>query len=121
MGAGRLLQPIALGLLAALAAGGAAAQVGMCGPANDPVLLVLVESPQQVASAAEGISRARPLVNEADTVIFGDGRAVTSDLASVSAHLNRLGWAGRKIEIVGAGSMPADPIASAPGGGRRRG
>lgn len=95
----------------------------MCGPASEPVLLVLVESPQQVRAAADGISRARPLVNEADTVIFADGRAVTSNLASVSAHLNALGWASRKIEIVGAGSMPRGPIASAPGGrgGRRRG
>jgi hypothetical protein len=122
MRAGRHLRSIAFGLLAALAAGGAAAQGGMCGPANDPVLVVLVESPQQVRAAAEGISRARPLVSEADTVIFGDGRTVSSNLASLSAHLNRLGWATRKIEIVGAGSMPRGPIASAPGrGGRRRG
>ena len=125
MRAGRQLRSIAFGLIcAALPAGAAAAQAGgMCGPPSEPVLLVLVESPQQVRAAADGISRARPLVNEADTVIFADGRAVTSNLASVSTHLNALGWASRKIEIVGAGSMPRAPIASAPNGrgGRRRG
>jgi hypothetical protein len=124
MRAGRQLRSIAWGLLfAALGAGSADAQGGMCGPANEPVLVVLVESPPQVRAAADDISRARPLVNEADTVIFADGRAVTSNLAAVSAHLNALGWASRKIEIVGAGSMPRAPIASASSGrgGRRRG
>jgi hypothetical protein len=124
MRAGRQLRSIAFGLLcAALPAGAADAQGGMCGPASEPVLLVLVDSPQQVRGAADGLSRARPLVNEADTVIFADGRAVTSSLAAVSTHLNALGWASRKIEIVGAGSMPRAPIASTSNerGGRRRG
>ena len=44
------------------------------------------------------------LVNAADTLIYADGRAVTSDLGSVSQHLNELGWAQRPIEIAGAGS-----------------
>jgi hypothetical protein len=93
----------------------------MCGPPSEPVLVVLVESPKLVQSAAAGISRARPLVNEADTVIFADGRVVSSSLASVSRQLNALGWASRKIEIAGAGSVPRAPIASAPGARRRRG
>jgi len=119
----RPLPPLPCVLLcAALAAAPAAAQTGgMCGPPLEPVLVVLVDSPQQVKSAAAGISRTRALVNEADTVIFADGRAVTSSLTSVSAHLNALGWASRKIEIAGAGSVPRAPIASAPGSRRRRG
>jgi len=80
--------------------------------------VVLVESPQQVRAAADGISRTRPLVNEADTVIFADGRAVTSSLASVSQHLNALGWARRKIEIAGAGTSTRLPPAATT---RRRG
>jgi hypothetical protein len=119
--AGRQLRPIAFGLLfTAFCAHTSDAQSGgMCGPPSEPVLVVLVESPQQVRATADGISRTRPLVNEADTVIFADGRAVTSSLASVSTHLNALGWASRKIEIAGAGSVPRAPIASAPSGRRR--
>ena len=113
---------VSLGLLVtALATVSAAAQTGgMCGAPSDAVLVVLVQSPQQVKSAADGLSKTRVLVNEADTVIYADGRAVTSSLDSVSRHLNALGWAKRKIEIAGAGSMPRAPLASAPGSGRRR-
>ena len=111
-----------LGLLVAmLATASADAQSGgMCGAPSEPVLLVLVQSPKDVKRAADGLSTTRVLVNEADTVIYADGRAVTSSLDSVSAHLNKLGWAKRKIEIAGAGSMPRAPIADAPGSGRRR-
>jgi hypothetical protein len=115
----RPLRPIAIGLLLAALSTGAADAQNLCGPPSEPVLVVLVESPQQVRAAAEGISRTRPLVSEADTVIFADGRAVTSSLASVSAHLNALGWASRRIEIAGAGSIPRAPIASARSGRRR--
>ncbi len=109
-------------LCATLWAAAANAQTGgMCGPPDGPVLVVLVESSRQVKEKAGGISRTRVLVNEADTVIFADGRAVTSNLASVSQHLNALGWANRRIEIAGAGSMPGAKVASAPGARRRRG
>jgi hypothetical protein len=118
----RSVGAVGLGLvLASLVAAPAAAAGGMCGPADDPVLVVLVASAQQVKSAAAGLSRTRPLVNAADTVIFADGRAVTSSLESMSAHLNALGWASRKIEIAGAGSVPRAPIADATGARRRRG
>lgn len=101
-----------------LAGPGAAQTGGMCGPRNEPVLVVLVQTPQQVRPAADGLSRTRPLVSEADTVIFADGRAVTSNLASVSTHLNKLGWANRQIEIAGAGTSTRLPPASTT---RRRG
>jgi len=120
MNAGRWLGPAGFGLLlTTLSAASAAAETGgMCGPRNEPVLVVLVESPQQVRAAAEGISRTRPLVNESDTVIFADGRVVTSSLASTSTHLNALGWASRPIEIAGAGTSTRLPPASTT---RRRG
>ncbi len=95
------------GLLAAFAAGPALAESqavgGMCGPRSEPVLVVLVASPPRVREAAAGLSKAPVLVSAADTLIFADGRAVTSDLGSVSRHLNALGWATRPIEIAGAG------------------
>jgi hypothetical protein len=110
---------LALGLSLWLAPPALAAG-GMCGAPSEPVLLVLVERPQQVAGAAAGLSRAMPLVSESDTVIFADGRVVTSDLASASRHLNALGWAERRIEIAGAGASTRPPPASASQPKRRR-
>jgi hypothetical protein len=83
----------------------------MCGPPAGPVLIVIVESKARVPKAAAGLSSTRRLVDTADTVIYADGRAVTSDLASVSAHLNELGWAKREIQIASAGTRlpPPDP------------
>jgi hypothetical protein len=116
----RVFRAFGIGLLSALlgAAPGVAQTGGMCGPSSEPVLVVLVDSPQQVRATADGLSQTRPLVREADTVVFADGRAVTSSLASVSAHLNALGWASRKIEIAGAGTSTRLPPASST---RRRG
>jgi hypothetical protein len=79
------------------------AEAGMCGPPPGPVLIVIVESKAKVPGAAAGLSGTRRLVDTPDTVIYADGRAVTSDLAAVSHHLNKLGWAQRPIEIAGAG------------------
>jgi hypothetical protein len=45
-------------------------------------------------------------------VIYADGRAVTSDLAAASGHLNALGWAERPIEIAGAGTSTRIPPAA---------
>lgn len=113
---------LALGLSLWLAPPALAAG-GMCEAPSEPVLLVLVAKSQQVAGAAAGLSRARPLVSEKDTIIFADGRVVTSDLASASRHLNTLGWAKRRIEIAGAGTSKRPPPASAshPKKKRRRG
>jgi hypothetical protein len=109
---------VVLGLSLAGFAPRAEAQGGMCGPSPDPVLVVLVASAPKVAPAAAGLSKAPALVSTADTVIYADGRAVTSDLASISQHLNQLGWASRPIEIAGAGTSTRLPSAT---GTRRRG
>ena len=95
-----------------LPAAAAQASGNMCGPSREPVLLVLVESPARVTAAATGLSQAPLLVSTKDTRIHADGRAVTSDLAAVSAHLNALGWAERPIEIAGAGTSSRLPPAS---------
>jgi hypothetical protein len=97
--------------LAGLANGAAAQNGGMC-HAPDPVLVVLVESAPKVGPAAAGLSRTPVLVEASDTVIYADGRAVTSDLAAISQHLNALGWAQRKIEIIGAGTSTRMPPAT---------
>lgn len=98
-------------LLSILCAGEAQASGQMCGPPPTPVLLVIVDSKARVPRAAAGLSSTRRLVDTADTVIYADGRAVTSDLGAISGHLNTLGWAERPIEIAGAGTRlpPASP------------
>jgi hypothetical protein len=101
-----------------VAPSGGLASGGMCGAGNDPVLVVLVESSAKVEPAAAGLSKAPRLVSTADTVIYADGRVVSSDLGAASGHLNALGWASRPIEIAGAGSSTRLPPASP---GRRRG
>jgi hypothetical protein len=97
---------------ALLAASQAWADGQVCGPPPAPVLLVIVESKARVPKAASGLSSTRRLVDTADTVIYADGRAVTSDLVAVSGHLNKLGWAERPIQIAGAAGATHLPPAS---------
>lgn len=94
---------------------------GMCGPALEPVLLVLLGPGASVASAAEGLSSAQRLVSTPDTVVYADGRAVTSNLDAMSRHLNALGWSSRPIEIVGAGTSRRASPGAGTGARRRRG
>jgi hypothetical protein len=118
----RLLCPaFALALAATAVDSASAAAPGMCDTETGLVLVVIVEAPKQVAPAAADLSLAQKLVDTPDTVIFADGRAVTSDLAAVSAHLDELGWARRPIEIAGAGTSTRLPPPSATTKGRRRG
>lgn len=111
----------ALALAATAAASASAEAPGMCDTETGPVLVVIVGAPKQVAPAAAGLSSTPKLVDTPDTVIFADGRAVTSNLAAVSTHLNELGWASRPIEIAGAGTSTRLPPSSAATKGRRRG
>ena len=103
---------IAVLVFALLAPAAAWADGQMCGPPTGPVLIVIVDSKARVPRAAAGLSSTRRLVETADTIIYADGRAVTSDLAAVSVHLNKLGWAKREIQIAGAGSLPPPPAAT---------
>jgi hypothetical protein len=83
----------------------AAAQVGICDPDSSPVMIVVVESPRKVKSAA-GLWKATPVVlQDPETVVFADGRIVTSRLDATGEHLQSLGWTHRDIEIVGG--LPA--------------
>jgi hypothetical protein len=76
-------------------------QVGICDTGSSPVMIVVVESPQRVQSAS-ALWKATPIVvQEAETVVFADGRIVTSQIEAAGEHLQSLGWAHRQIEIVG--------------------
>jgi hypothetical protein len=68
-------------------------------------MIVVVDSPEQV-KAASALWKGTPiLVEEAHTVVFADGRIVTSRVEAAGDHVQSLGWARRQIEIVGG--LPA--------------
>lgn len=88
-------------------------QVGICDPDSSPVMIVVVESPRQVKSAAAQWKTTPVLVKKPETVVFADGRIVTSRVEAMGDQLQSLGWTNRQIEIVGG--LPA-----ASGAWRRR-
>jgi len=78
---------------------------GICEPGASPVMIVVVDSPEQV-KAASALWKGTPiLVEESHTVVFADGRVVTSRVEAAGDHVQALGWARRQIEIVGG--LPA--------------
>jgi hypothetical protein len=80
-------------------------QAGICDPGATPVVIVVVPSPKKVESASE-LWKATPIVvRDPETVVFADGRIVTSRLEATGDHLQSLGWTHRDIEIVGG--LPA--------------
>jgi hypothetical protein len=94
-----------------LLAGGAGAEGETCDvrpPARGPVSLILLQSGRSVHELAASVGRgARVLAKDSETVVFDDGRVITADAEGASAHLNRLGWGGRSIQVVA--SFPAAP------------
>ena len=67
---------------------------------SGPVSLLILQSGVRVHEFARSVRGADVIARDSSTVIFGDGRVVTSDVESATRHLNALGWGGRPIEIV---------------------
>jgi len=80
-------------------------QVGICDPASSPVIIVVVETPKQVKSASAQWKTTPIVVEKPETVVFADGRIVTSRVEAMGDQLQSLGWTHRQIEIVGG--LPA--------------
>ena len=80
-------------------------QVGICDPGSSPVMIVVVESPRKVKSASARWKTTPVMVEKPGTVVFSDGRIVTSQLEATGPLLQSLGWTHRDIEIVGG--LPA--------------
>jgi len=73
-------------------------------PHGGPVSLIILASGskvQQYARATKGTVVRR----DAKTVVFLDGRVITSDVEAAGRHLNALGWGGRQIKVMA--SFPA--------------
>jgi len=70
------------------------------GESGSAVSLIILSSPKKVHELAASIRDAQVLKRDAKTVIFSDGRVVTSDVTSASRHLNELGWGKRSINVM---------------------
>ena len=81
---------------AAAAASGATCEVG---GASGPVSIYILQSPERVQTFAASVKGVPVVMRKPATVIFGDGRVVTSDVESAGDLLNELGWGRRRIEI----------------------
>lgn len=75
-----------------------AAPASQCGARFEPVVVVVLESPQAVR-ARRAREAAAVVSEDASTVVFADGRVLTARLEEVGTHLGRLGWAEREIVI----------------------
>jgi hypothetical protein len=79
---------------------------------SGPVALVILASGAKVHAYARTL-KGTVAHRDAETVIFHDGRVVTSDIEAAGRHLNDLGWGGRGINVMA--SFPA-PRARRSGG-----
>jgi hypothetical protein len=68
-------------------------------------MIIVVESPRQVKSASAQWKTTPIVVEKPETVVFADGRIVTSRVEAMGDQLQSLGWTHRQIEIVGG--LPA--------------
>jgi hypothetical protein len=89
-----------------------------CPPDTGPVAVLVVGSAGAVKSAAAQYAGLPILHRDAETVIFEDGRVITSNVEAVGDYLNELGWSGRELELLG--SMPRRYASSGGGNWRTR-
>jgi hypothetical protein len=87
-------------LLGAGAPGAGADESCEAGRRGGPVYLLILASSQKVYEFAATVRDARVIRRDAATVIFSDGRVVTADVESATAHLNALKWGRRPIQLV---------------------
>lgn len=76
------------------------------------VALLIVASPAKVREFAASVRDAAVLSADSTTVVFSDGRVVTSDVGRASEHLNQLGWGGRRIDVVASFRRRSRPTRS---------
>jgi hypothetical protein len=63
------------------------------------VALIILASDSKVHAYAR-TQQGTVILRDANTVIFHEGRVITSDIEAASRHLNNLGWGGRSINVV---------------------
>ena len=93
---------LALALAALVAPSAPAAEGEICDPGapTGPVSLLILATPSKVQNFAKTVKGTRVVRRDAKTVVFEDGRVVTSDVGGASAHIEALGWNKRSIDVV---------------------
>jgi hypothetical protein len=110
----RLLRPlhaVAFALAVLLPAFAGANEVCDPGQSRGAVSLMILKSDAQVHVLAKSLARGVPMAaRDAATVVFQDGRVITSDVESAGRVLNALGWGARRIDVVASfGNRRARP------------
>jgi hypothetical protein len=70
-----------------------------------PVSIVVVASKARVQKYAATVRDVRVVRRDANTVVFADGRVITSNVSAASDHINALGWGSRRIELVATSTL----------------
>ncbi len=94
-------------LAAAALAPGAVAYAqsgGICQPGGKAgkVSILVVVSPERVHRFAASLGHVPVVRRGPETVVFADGRVVTSNVEAAGNHLSALSWGNREIQIVGS-------------------
>jgi hypothetical protein len=63
------------------------------------VSLIILSSGRKVHELAGSVKDAQVVAKDGETVVFADGRVITSDPEAAGVHLNRLGWSRRRIDV----------------------
>ncbi len=74
-------------------------------PSAGPVALVVLASEAKVKAYAR-TQKGTVIRRDAKTVVFLDGRVITSDIEAAGRHLNALGWGARRIDVVASFAAP---------------
>ncbi len=99
---------LAAPLLLAGATAARAQESGSCEVVKQtgPLSLLILASGNKVHVLAATVRDSAVLRRDATTVVFGDGRIITSDVAAASTHINALGWGQRSISVVATVAKP---------------
>ncbi len=69
------------------------------------VMLLILPTQKKVHDYAASLSHIPVVARDKTTVVFQDGRVVTSDVGRAGEHLNTLGWATLRLEVVASFGM----------------
>ena len=69
------------------------------------VSLIILSSERKVHELAKSVKDSQVVAKDSQTVVFADGRVITSDPEAAGVHLNHLGWSRRRIAVTA--SFPA--------------
>ena len=69
------------------------------------VMLLILSTEKKVHDYASTLTDIPVVARHATTVVFQDGRVVTADVGKAGQHLNDLGWASLRMEVVASFGM----------------